>query len=254
MQVLFLVFVVFLCFSVGNFGFLYICIKLLKFIYINVILFLTIVKGGIVMGNIPVKLIGYAAIGIFALCCIIFLWSLVLCILKIKNTKCQDKKAVIIMSLCSVGIVAASWLLNIGWLRFIMTLFLVPFIHAAVFFTVNIVAAHFWENSFKLKVCNLLFVATYVLTYVLYPDSGNADSVYFFFGLVHNPVAVSVVQKIANCMMMLHLVLFVVQLVFVATAKKPATEVIEEIAEEKIKEESEEVEAEEETTNAETNE
>ncbi len=185
------------------------------------------------MGNIPIKLAGYLGIGIFAFCCIIFLWSFILCILKIKNTKLQNKKKTILTSLCCVFVAAASWVLNIGWLRFAMTLLLVPLIHAALFVTVNVVAAKYAEKSFKLKIANLLFIVTYLLAYVLYPDVANNDVHYFFFGLVNNPAVVGAVQKIADVILILHMILFVVQFVLIGMAKCPdAEETDEEIAEE----------------------
>ncbi len=208
------------------------------------------------MGNIPIKLVGYLGIGIFAICLIIFLWSLILCILKVKNTKLQNKKSTVLISVCCIFVAAASWILNIGWLRFIMTLFLVPFIHAAVFFTVNVVASYYSENSPKLKITNLLFCITYIMAYVLYPDIGDFGPGYFFFGLFNNREVVSVVQKIADATVILHIILFVVQLVFIAMAKNPTVEAVEETTEEFDEEavDAEETEKVEETPDTETKE
>ena len=184
------------------------------------------------MGNIPVKLAGYLGIGIFAFCCIIFLWSIILCVLKIKNTRLENKKATLLISLCCVLVAAVSWVLNIGWLRFAMTLLLVPFIHAALFVTVNVVAANYGEVSPKLKIANILFIVTYLVAYILYPDVANSEGVYyFFFGIIKNPAANTFVQKIADCAVILHVVLFVVQLVFVGLAKSTDEAAAEEAVE-----------------------
>ena len=199
------------------------------------------------MSNIPIKFAECLGIGIFVLCFIIFLWNFILCILKIRNTKLQNKKKTVLTSLCCIFIAAASWVLNIGWLRFAMTLLLVPFIHAALFVTVNIVVSKYAENSPKLKITNLFFVITYLLAYVLYPDIANNDVYYFFFGLVKNPAVVGVVQKIAGVILILHVILFVVQFVLIGMAKCPVAEETDE----EIAEESEEVE---ETSDAETKE
>ena len=175
------------------------------------------------MGNIPVKYIGYGVIGVLAICFIIFIWSLILCILKVKNTKFEGKKNTVIISLGCIAVALASWVLNIGWLRFVMTLLFVPLTYCAIFFTVNTIAAKYSKCSAILKWCNLIYVATFILANLLYPDvSGTVNGVgetYFLFGLVRNPSYIIAIQNVADVILIIHAVLFVVQLVLVGMAK-----------------------------------
>ena len=66
------------------------------------------------MGNIPVKYLVYGAVAAFAVCFIIFIWSLLLCIFKTKSLKFDGKKDAVIVSVCCVVVALASWVLNIG--------------------------------------------------------------------------------------------------------------------------------------------
>ena len=201
------------------------------------------------MGNIPVKYLGYGAAGVMAVCFIIFLWSLILCILKVKNTKFEGKKNVVLVSLGCIVVALVSWALNFGWLRFIMTLLSVPLIYAAIFFTVNIIVGKYFKSSPILKWCNILYVLTFIAANVLYPDvAGSVKGVgdtYFLFGLVKNSPSMETVQQIANILIVVHAVLFVVQLVLIGMAKNtdevPAVEEKEEdeVAAESLEEETE---------------
>ena len=201
------------------------------------------------MGNIPVKYLGYGVVGVMAVCFIIFLWSLILCILKVKNTKFEGKKNVVLVSLGCIVVALVSWALNFGWLRFIMTLLAVPLTYAAIFFTVNIIAGKYFKSSPILKWCNILYVITFIAANVLYPDvAGTVKGVgdtYFLFGLVKNSPSMETVQQIANILIVVHAVLFVVQLVLIGMAKNtdevPAVEEKEEDEEaaESLEEETE---------------
>ncbi|MBR5517475.1 MAG: hypothetical protein IKV86_00435 [Clostridia bacterium] len=191
------------------------------------------------MGNIPIGLLGNAAKGVAVFCFVIFIWSLILCILKIKNTKFEGKKNVVIVSVASIVVFAASWIMNMGWMRFIMTLLSVPLIYAAIFFTINIVAGKYFKSSPILKWCNVLYVLTFIAANVLYPDvAGTVKGVgdtYFLFGYIRNLESLETVQQIANILIVVHAVLFVVQLVLIGMAKNtdevPAVEEKEEVAE-----------------------
>ena len=183
-------------------------------------------------------------IGILAVCFIIFIWSLILCILKVKNTKFEGKKNVVIVSVASIVVFAASWIMNMGWMRFIMTLLSVPLIYAAIFFTVNIVAGKYFKSSPILKWCNILYVLTFIAANVLYPDvAGTVKGVgdtYFLFGYIRNSQSFETVQQLANILIVVHAVLFVVQLVFIGMAKN--TDDVSVTEETDVDEEDEETE------------
>ena len=191
------------------------------------------------MSNIPVQYIGYGAAGAMAVCFIIFLWSLILCILKVKNTKFEGKKNVVLMSVGCIVVALASWVLNIGWLRFVMSLLFVPLTYCAIFFTVNVVAGKYSKCSAKLKWCNILYMVTFIVANVLYPDvSGTVEGVgdvYCLFGFIKNSQCITTLQSVANVVLVIHAVLFVVQLVLVGMAKNTA-DAVEAVEEAELKE------------------
>ena len=80
---------------------------------------------------------------------------------------------------------------------------------------------------------------TFIAANVLYPDvAGTVKGVgdtYFLFGYIRNLESLETVQQIANILIVVHAVLFVVQLVLIGMAKNtdevPAVEEKEEVAE-----------------------
>lgn len=182
------------------------------------------------MGNIPVKYLVYGAVAAFAVCFIMFIWSLLLCIFKTKSLKFDGKKNAVIVSICCVVVALASWVLNIGWLRFVLSIMLVPLIYGAMFLTTNVFAAKYSKKSTLLKWCNLLYMATYILANVLYPDvSGTVEGVgdvYFLFGLVKNTSYTITIQNVAGVIVILHGLLFIVQLVLICMSKNTDEDVV----------------------------
>ncbi len=105
-----------------------------------------------------------------------------------KIKKWYDPRALgyyIMMILCLV-IMGASWILNMGWVRMLLTWLAFPIIHAVVFAIINGKAISKLVYSAKLKIYTLISYATYVLAYVFFPDGGDEGTMYVFFGLIHN--------------------------------------------------------------------
>ena len=55
-------------------------------------------------------------------------------ILKGRKNNSSNIKTMIYITLLAIFIATVSWVLNMGWIRFIMTFLLMPFIHAIIFF------------------------------------------------------------------------------------------------------------------------
>ncbi len=132
-----------------------------------------------------------------------------------RNSSEAQKKSLLVSSACLL-IATASWIFNFGLIR--LTTAFVPIIITGVFYVTNYIAAGCFEYSRRIKVLNLLFVLTYLFTNVLYPDTDFIDS-YAFFGLINEYEIVKVIGKIAEAIMLVHIALFVWQVVEICIAK-----------------------------------
>ncbi len=115
-------------------------------------------------------------------------------------------------SILLIGIAAASWLMNMGWIRVAMTLFLVPFVHSFLFFITNVWVANYRAESKKLKAINRWFCVSYLLGYLLLPDGGDVGGLYVFFGLVQNDTVAYLCEVLWAIAGIVQLVTFVWQI------------------------------------------
>ena len=81
---------------------------------------------------------------------------------------------------------AAAWLLNMGWIRFILLIFVVPFIYSALFTVFHVKALPNLIHSQRLTVYTLITNITYVLMYAFLPDGDDSGAMYVFFGLIRD--------------------------------------------------------------------
>ena len=147
------------------------------------------------------------------------------------NLHSSGKKTSVIISLLSIFVVAVSWITNIGWMRIMLSFFLVPFLHAIYYFILNLAICFFVGQSKSLRLMNLLFSITYVLSNLFFPDGGDAGPSYFFFGLVKNDVLSDIAYVICVVSFVLHIILIALQLISVFRLKKQRiqTEVTDEL-------------------------
>ncbi len=160
--------------------------------------------------------------GMLGLLIVVFLivFGIVKGIKVLKKNKFYGKKRNILMSLLYIAIVLASWFLNMGWLRFFMTILFIPFIHAAVFFMTNFFVDKYSDQSTKIKKLNLFFVITYLIAYLSMPDGGDVGGMYFFFGLIHSDTLSGLANFISSIAVIGHIVLFIMQIVEIKKIKK----------------------------------
>ncbi len=130
------------------------------------------------------------------------------------------KKKTILMSLFCIIIVMASWFFNMGWLRFFMTIILIPFVHAVVFFLTNFFAAKYFDKSTKIKKLNLWFIVSYIIAYLLMPDGGDIGEMYFFFGLIHSNKLSGMADSLSFAAFVGNIVFFAMQVSEIKKIKK----------------------------------
>ena len=144
--------------------------------------------------------------------------------IKLGKINTSNKKKTILISIFSIILAAVSWITNMGWIRFIMTLMMIPFIHAIIFFITDLYIASYIDKYWNIKLLNLLFYITYLLLYIFLPDGGDVGELYFFFGLIHSNVLSYIAQAISGIAFLVHIVLLILQIIQVAKIKKKETD------------------------------
>ncbi len=121
------------------------------------------------------------------------------------------KRKMVLLSLLSILIVAVSWLTNFGFLRLFCTTMLIPFAHAIIVFAICVVASNY-SFSKKVRLYNMLFDLTYVLSNVFFPDADELSG-RIFFGLIENGFMCSLGEVLSIVALIIHIILLVVQIV-----------------------------------------
>lgn len=128
-------------------------------------------------------------------------------------------KCNIISIVCTV-VVAASYILNIGWLRLIGIWLGIPFIHSSIFVLSNSLATDYFVF---LKKNIILSYITYFLGYALLPDF-TVTGTHVFFGLIHNDMIILVCGVVAQIALVVNIICIVNQFIRRITIKKSIAE------------------------------
>lgn len=130
-----------------------------------------------------------------------------------REKNCHNRAAKIwkILIILFVIIAILSWILNMGWYRFVLTLVLAPVIHAVFFAIVNIKSAEKAVLFPKMKKYMVLSCATYLLAYLLFPDAGDIGEMYLFFGLIKSDAIANVLIYVAPIIFIVNGVILVLQ-------------------------------------------
>ncbi len=120
-----------------------------------------------------------------------------------------------IISAVSILVVYATWgiyLFNKGWIRLFMTVLLLPFIHGAVFFKINVSCAKHFYKSRKLKRLNFWFVVTYIFSNLSMPDFNDFLWGFFLFRPIQNNVTFVSAFAVSAVVFAVHIFLLVKQI------------------------------------------
>lgn len=165
------------------------------------------------LSNVPRELLSFLLNLIVVVMIVVIVGGTVWAIIKSIKKNSAEQRRVIILTWISLFVAALSWVLNIGWLRIIMTFLLAPFIHAIVFFAINFSVAKYVSQSPKIKKLNLFFIITYLLLYIFLPDGGDVGGLYLFFGLIHNDTLAYVGEFISSLAFVAHVVFLIMQVI-----------------------------------------
>ena len=172
------------------------------------------------LSNVNRSLLLYLLIGIIIIAVLVIVGGTILAIIKAYRKGEHSKRKCIFLTLLCIAIAATSWIFNMGWIRFIMTFMLIPFIHAIIFFLINFFTASYIHKSKKLRHINIFFCFTYLLFYILLPDGGDVGEMYVFFGLIHSNLFSSICNTISSLAVFVHIVLFILQTIEIVKTKK----------------------------------
>lgn len=172
------------------------------------------------LANVNRDLLLYLLIAVAIIGFVVVLSGTVWSIIKAYKKGNCNKVKMIIFTVLSIVIVTVSWFLNFGWIRFIMTFMLIPFIHSIIFFVTNLFTLKYREQSKKLRVVNNLFCFSYLAAYLLLPDGGDVGGMYVFFGLIHNELISNVCYFISGVLFLGNVVLFILQIIQIIQIKK----------------------------------
>ena len=172
------------------------------------------------LANVNRDLLLYALIAIIIIAVLVIVGGTIIAIIKSYKQGNHSKRNAILASLLCIVVAGFSWVLNMGWIRFIMTFMLIPFIHAIIFFLINFFTAGYIHKSKKLRNINIFFCLTYLLFYILLPDGGDVGETYVFFGLIHSNLFSNICNAISSLAVFVHIVLFILQIIEIVKVKK----------------------------------
>lgn len=135
-------------------------------------------------------------------------------VIKYGKTYPKTLMLVLCINMLSIFFTAASWILNMGWIRLILTVLAFPFIHSLIYTCTNLLLIKSINKYPLVKWLNIGAFLTYVLSYAFFPDAGDLDG-YVFFGLIRdsNEALYDVAFQICFAAAMIHIVLYITQIV-----------------------------------------
>ena len=172
------------------------------------------------LANVNRDLLLYSLITIIIIAVLVIVGGTIIAIVKSCKQGNHSKRNAVLASVLCIVIAGFSWVLNMGWIRFIMTFMLIPFIHAIIFFLTNLFTAGYIPKSKKLRNMNIFFYITYLLFYILLPDGGDVGGMYVFFGLIHSDLFSNICNAISHAAILGHIVLLILQIIEVIKTKK----------------------------------
>jgi len=177
-----------------------------------------------IIGFVVCDMVGFGCINTlyyFALPTIFYVIILVSISILMKNIKRRPN--IILLSLISILMVAVSWFMNFGDIRFVCLILLTPFVHAMIVFSISVVA-YKYSTYRKIRLYNYLFCATYILSNTFFPDGDGSHS-RMFFGLIDADVFMYTLGILVSIIsLIMHIVLIVLQFLEISRINKETNE------------------------------
>ena len=126
----------------------------------------------------------------------------------------------IFMILCLL-VMIASWLLNMGWIRVILTWLAFPIYHSVAFVIINCKSLPKLIYSAKLKIYTLISYVAFFSAYAFLPDGGDIGEMPVFFGLLHNNTIASIAGVISVLSFVANILFMILQIIQAVKTKVP---------------------------------
>lgn len=153
---------------------------------------------------------------------VLFIYFIYLCVRKEKHNNINNyivTRKYNILSILFIMIVGLSWIMNMGWLRF---LFVIPIIfHIFIFyFSNNSYHKHANGKSKSMSYINWCNYATFLLFYVFLPDGGDTeDSFRVIFGLIKDEKFIDIAGSISYILFISNIMLIIIQIIYTQKVK-----------------------------------
>ncbi len=171
------------------------------------------------LSDFLIKGIGILIISVILGGFILGIFYLTRLLIKIKKLNQPEIFKYYFLMLLCILIMTASWLLNMGWYRIILTWLAFPIIHLVLFIIINgkILLKLFCSKA--LKVYTLLSYVSYLLFYLMLPDGGDIGTMYVLFNLLHNNTVAYIAGVLSVTSFFAHIVFTVFQLIEIRRLK-----------------------------------
>lgn len=157
--------------------------------------------------------------GINAVGFVFVLFRLVCLFFKIKKLNTPGIMPYCFLTIVSLLIMVASWILNLGWRRIFLTFILFPLAHTTLFAIFNGKSMLGFAKSKKLKKYTLLSCITHIALYLSFSDFPDYTS-YTFFGLLRGHKISGYADVLCIIILLAHITVLILQAVEIKRIKK----------------------------------
>lgn len=123
----------------------------------------------------------------------------------------SNKIKINLFSILFIAVMLASLLLNLGWLRLVLTYTLFPVIHSVIFFLGNNFSAKYIAENEAVKYITISSYATFLLPHILMPDTADIGEAYMFFHIIESSAIAGVCTKLGLLIFAVHIALVFTQ-------------------------------------------
>ena len=131
----------------------------------------------------------------------------------------STKLKINLLSFILVLIMLASWILNMGLLRFGLTFYLVPLTLPILFIISNNISCKYFPTSKWIKIVTLISIITFLPPHLLVADIGDIGKLYLCFGLIVSNEVAFFTMPIGITLFFINVVAIVCQLIMAIVLK-----------------------------------
>lgn len=134
----------------------------------------------------------------------------------VKAKKSGNYTKIIYNALTAVCIIIAalSWVLNLGWVRYIFSLAMLPVLHCILFWFIENYAASYSQNSKILGISIFISYVTFIMFYIFLPDFNEQRTIFALFNTITSTTAIDMCFYISMASLILNTATLIFQIIF----------------------------------------